>query len=100
MQRAYGRAKRTYSEFARRYDLTAQDFVTPATGLPSTGVKGFVDEAVEALGRVESELVVLQDSLMPIEVGDPELRAGMSEVRRLIDGLSERARGFVRTFGR
>jgi hypothetical protein len=100
VQLAYGRAKRTYTEFARRHGLIAREFTTAAPGLPSTGVKGFVEQAVEAIGQAENELVALQDSLMPIEVGDPELRAGMSEVRRLIDGLSQQARGFVRTFGR
>jgi hypothetical protein len=37
---------------------------------------------------------------MPIEVGDAELRAGLAEVRQLIDGLPPRAHGFLRTFGR
>ncbi|MFL5824084.1 MAG: hypothetical protein ACJ764_11660 [Solirubrobacteraceae bacterium] len=100
VQLAYGRAQRTYSEFARRHGLTTREFKTAPPGLPSTGVKGFVEQAMEAIGAAETELVALQDSLMPIEVGDPELRAGMSEVRRLIDGLSGRARAFVRTFGR
>jgi hypothetical protein len=100
VQRAYGRAKRTHTEFAGRHRLPEREFKTPSPGAPSTGVKGFIENAVDAIGHAESELVALQDSLMPIEVGDPELRAGLSEVRRLIDGLSQRAQGFVRTFGR
>jgi hypothetical protein len=100
VQRAYGRAKRTYSEFAGRHGLVAREFTSPSPGLPSTGVKGFIDDAVGAVAHAETELVALQDSLMPIEVGDPELRAGLSEVRQLIDGLSPHARAFVRTFGR
>ena len=100
LQLAYGRAKRTYTDFAGRHDLTTREFATAPEGLPSTGVKGFVEKAVEDIGHAETELVALQDSLMPIEVGDPELRAGMSEVRRLIDGISGEARSFVRTFGR
>jgi hypothetical protein len=63
-------------------------------------VKGFIENAVDAVGRAETELVALQDSLMPIEVGDADLRAGLTDVRGLIDGLSQRAHGFVRTFGR
>jgi len=35
-----------------------------------------------------------------IEVGDVGLRAALTEVRRLIDGLSQHARAFVSTFGR
>jgi hypothetical protein len=100
VQRAYGRAKRTHTAFAGRHRLPEREFKTPSPGAPSTGVKGFIENAVDAIGHAESELVALQDSLMPIEVGDPELRAGLSEVRRLIDGLSQRAQGFVRTFGR
>jgi hypothetical protein len=72
----------------------------PSPGLPSTGVQGFIQTAVDAVGAAETELVALQDSLMPIEVGDADLRAGLTEVRRLIDGFSQNARGFVRTVGR
>jgi hypothetical protein len=100
VQHAYGRARRTHTEFAGRHGLPARQFTTPAAAPPSTGVKGYVDDAVDAVVRAETELVALQDSLRPIEVGDPELRAGLAEVRELIDGLPGRARGFVRTFGR
>jgi len=44
--------------------------------------------------------VALQDSLLPVEVGDAELRAGMAEVRRQLGEVSRRAREFVRTLGR
>jgi phage shock protein A len=100
VQRAYGRAKATHEGFAGRHGLPQREFATPSAGVPSTGVKGFIDDAVEAIARAERELVALQDSLMPIEVGDAELRAGLTEVRQLIDGLTLRAREFVRTFGR
>lgn len=100
VQRAYGRAQRTHAEFAARHGLPGRDFQAPAPRAPSTGVKGFIESAVDAAGRAETELVALQDSLMPIEVGDPELRAGLAEVRELIGGLSAHARAFVRTIGR
>jgi hypothetical protein len=100
VQHSFGRAKRTHSEFARRHGLPERAFATPAPAAPSTGVKGFVEDAVEAVSRAETELVALQDSLMPIEVGDAELRAGLTEVRQLLDGVPERARGFLREFGR
>jgi hypothetical protein len=100
VQRAYGRAKRTHAQFAERHALTGRDLGTPPSRAPSTGVKGLIEAAVEAVGRAESELVALQDSLMPIEVGDAELRTGLREVRELIGGLPQRARAFVRTFGR
>src|SRR5437764_2940306 len=94
VQLAYGRAKRTHAEFARRYGLPGRDFAMASPGLPSTGVKGFIENAVDAVARAEAELVALQDSFMPIEFGDPDLRAGLTDVRRLIDGLSRDARAF------
>ena len=100
VQRAYGRAKRTHAEFAARHGLPGREFEMPSPGVPSTGVKGFIENAVGAVTHAETELVALQDSLMPIEFGDPELRAGLNEIRELIAGLSQRARAFVRTFGR
>src|SRR5581483_11174906 len=72
VQHAYGRARRTHTDFAMRHRLPTREFAAPPPGAPSTGVKGFVEEAVEAVAGAESELVALQDSLMPIEVGDPE----------------------------
>jgi hypothetical protein len=100
VQHAYGRAKRTYAQFAERHGLPAREFHTPTPGAPSIGVKGFVTNAVDAIGTAETELVALQDSLMPIEFGDPELRAGLTEVRELIGGVSRRATDILRTFGR
>ncbi len=100
VQRAYGRAQRDHAQFAARHGLAGREFNTPSSGLPSIGVKGFIENAVDAVGRAESELVALQDSLMPIEFGDRELRAGLTEVRQLIGGFSQRARELVRTFGR
>ena len=100
VQRAYGRAKRTHAEFAGRYGLSAREFTMPTPGAPSTGVRGFIQSALDAVERAELELVALQDSEIAIEVGDPELRSGLTEVRQLLDGLSQRARTFVRSFGR
>jgi hypothetical protein len=37
---------------------------------------------------------------MPVEVGVPELRAGLAEVRELVGDLRGRARQLVRTLGR
>jgi hypothetical protein len=100
LRRAYGRAKRAHAEFAARHGLPGRQFETPAPGAPSTGVKGFIEDAVEAVGRADTQLAEIQDSLMPIEVGDPELRAGLAEVRLLVGDVAPRARAFLRTFGR
>jgi hypothetical protein len=100
VQRAYGRGKRTHAEFAARHGLPGRKFEMRSPGVASTGVKGFIEVAVDAVGRAENELAGLQDSLMPIEFGDTYLRAGLTEVRELIGGFSQRARGVVRTYGR
>ena len=100
MQAAYGRAKRTHLGFAQRHGLPAGTF-TPATpGLPSTGVRGFVDAAVASVAEADAVLTELQDSMMPVEVGDPELRAGLADVRDLLGDVGGRAREFIRTLGR
>ncbi len=100
VQTAYGRVKRTHAEFAARHGLRARTFEPAVRGLPSQGVRGFVDGAVEAVGRADLALGTLQDSMLPVEVGDAELRAGLSEVRRLLGDVPARARQFVRVLGR
>ena len=100
VQAAYGRGKKTYAGFAQRQDLPTRTFAPAEPGLPSTGVRGFIDKAVEAVVEADSILSELQDSMAPVEVGDPELRAGLSEVRELLGDVSARAHEFTRTLGR
>jgi len=100
VQLAYGRARRTYAEFAARHGLPARTFQPASPGLPSIGAKVFIDNALIAVGRADNALVTLQDSLLPVEVGDPELRASLAELRELVGGLPHRARDLVRTIGR
>jgi hypothetical protein len=100
VQSAYGRAQRTYAGFAERHDLPRRTFESAPQGAPSTGVKGFIEATVEAAGRGDGELAALQDSMLPIEVGDAELRAGLQEVRELLGEVRGRARELVRTLGR
>ncbi len=38
--------------------------------------------------------------MLPIEAGDPELRASLAEIRELIDQLATPARAFLATLGR
>ncbi|MEA2420693.1 MAG: hypothetical protein QOE60_2899 [Thermoleophilaceae bacterium] len=100
IQLAYGRAKRTHTQFAARHGLPSRSFETASPGLPSTGAKGFIDEAVGAVGEADGALAALQDSLLPAEVGDAELRAGIAEVRELLGGVRQQARELQRTLGR
>jgi hypothetical protein len=100
VQLAYGRAKRTYAAFAGRHGLTTRGFDPQSAGLPSTGAKGFIDNAVTAIGSATAALATLQDSPMLLEVGDVELRKGVVEIRELIGDLPHRARELVRRLGR
>ena len=100
VQRAYGRAKRAHTEFAGRHDLPTRSFEAPAPGLPSTGARGFIDSAVAATTHADGALATLQDSMMPVEVGDTELRAALTEVRELLSHVRQNARELERTLGR
>jgi hypothetical protein len=100
VQRAYGRAKSTHAQFAERHGLPGRAFATPEPGIPSIGAKGFIDHAVDAAAEADSALGELQDSSLPTEVGDVDLRAGLAEVRELLGGMRQRARTLARTLGR
>ncbi|HEX8205901.1 MAG TPA: hypothetical protein VF587_07580 [Solirubrobacteraceae bacterium] len=100
VQSAYGRAKRTHTEFAARHALPPRSFASAPSGAASHGVKGFLEVAVEAVEESDSLLGELQDSMAPVEVGDPELRAGLAEVRQTLAAVTPRAAHFVSRFGR
>jgi hypothetical protein len=100
VQMAYGRAKRTHTEFARRHGLQAATFDAQPAGLPSQGAASFIARAVEAVGAADRTLADLQDSMLPVEAGDEELRAGLKSVREPLGGLPGKARDFLRGLGR
>jgi hypothetical protein len=100
VQRAYGRAKAAHVRFTDRHGLPAATFEQPSAGIPSTGARGFIDGAVDAVTRADGVLSTLQDSSLPTEVGDVELRAALTEVRGLLGGMRQRARELERTLGR
>jgi hypothetical protein len=99
VQLAYGRAQRTHARFASAYRLPERTFATPNPGLP-TDPRHAIEHAAEALRTADETLATLQDSMLPVEVGDPELRAGLAAVRDLIAPLPARSREVVRTLGR
>jgi hypothetical protein len=96
---ASGRAKRTYTEFAQRHGFPAKTFA-PGTARYVVGARGHIDNAVEALENADGLLSELQDSMLPIEVGDAEVRAGLNETRVLLGPLPGAARNLERTLGR
>ena len=89
-----------HAEFVSRHGLASRKFELPSPGLPSIGAKGFINGAIVAVGKADSALATLQDSMLPVEVGDAELRAGLAELRELVGSLPQRAREIVRTIGR
>ena len=100
MQGAYSRLRRTHSSFAERNGLPGREFAASSGGMHSGDPRVYVDRAVEAIERADHILSELQDSMMPVEVGDRELRDGLSEVRETIAELPSRARRLMRTQGR
>lgn len=99
-QVAYGRARRTHTSFAQRHGLPTRTFAPRAPAGTSGDGHATLDRAVEAIEAADHEIADLQDSLLPVEVGDPELRAGLAEVRTLLDRLPAKARELGRTIGR
>jgi hypothetical protein len=63
-------------------------------------VNAFVERAATASADADRRIAELQDSMLPIESGDAELRTGLSEVRELLDEIPGAARQFLRTLGR
>jgi hypothetical protein len=101
VQTALGRAKRTHADFAERHGLTAALQADQTTGVPpSAGARGNLDRAAETVAEAELILAELQDSMMPVEVGDAELRAGLADVRAAIAPVDGATQDFMRTLGR
>ena len=100
VQGAYGRARRAHSGFTQRHGLPAREFAPAIRGAPAHGVRGFIDEAAADVAAADAELAELQDSLLPVEVGDAELRADLSAVRTQLADVGRQARELTRTLGR
>jgi hypothetical protein len=100
IQLAYGRAKRTHSEFSGRYGIPPASFPEASPGLESQDARALIDRAATAARQADDEIATLQDSMLPVEVGDTELRAGLADVRSLIDPVPARATRLISTVGR
>ena len=99
VQAAYGRAKRTHTEFAQRHGLPTRTFA-PGAQMAPHGPQETLEAAIEAAADADDILAELQDSLSPVEVGDAELRAGLAEVRRHLDEVATRGPQLLRVLGR
>jgi hypothetical protein len=98
-QAAYGLLKRTLTEFAGRYGLPAPVFppsIIPAPTDPHSTLERVADDVQNA----DDALSELQDTLLPVEVGDGELRAGLSQTRVTITRVPAAAEELIHTLGR
>lgn len=99
-QAAYGRARRTHAAFAERTGMPGRTFTQPDPPAAWHGARSLVEDAADALGNADDILSELQDSLLPIEVGDTELRAGLSGVREVLGPLQSGADDVIRMLWR
>jgi hypothetical protein len=99
LQSAYGQLQRTHIEFANRVGLPAARFEAPALGAVQD-TRALIERAADSIQAAEDGLADLQDTLLPVEVGDRELRSGLSAVRTTIGPLPNACGEFVRTLGR
>ncbi len=99
-QQALARAQRTHTEFAAAHGLAQRSFAVGDVGHGNQTGHDLVERAAGAAREADRLLAELQDSMLPVDVGDPALRAGMSAVRELISSVPPRARDFLRTLGR
>lgn len=98
---AYARARRALTGFAARHDLQAGTASQPdSSGLHSADPRVYLERAIEASGRADAVIAELQDSLLPVEVGDQELRQDLSAVRGLLDRVPAEGQALLRTLGR
>lgn len=100
VQAAYGRAQRTRASFAERHRLTADPVAPASMGAPSGDPRVHLQRAIEALERADHVISEMQDSMLPVEVGDRELRDGLTAVRELIASAPGQGRQLLRLIGR
>jgi hypothetical protein len=101
VQAAYGRLKRGHAEFAARCGLPAASFVVAEPpGAPSGGAHGYLEAAIERVEHADDILSELQDSMLPVEVGDPDLRGAIADVRTRLGDMPARGHELLRTLGR
>jgi hypothetical protein len=100
VQGAYGRAQRTRSGFAERHQLSAAAVPSAMAGAPSGDPRVHVERAIGAIEQADHIIAEMQDSMLPVEVGDRELRDGLTEVRELIALAPGQARQLLRLIGR
>jgi hypothetical protein len=80
--------------------MRSGSFASGSPGPASQSVRDLIERAADATYEADQTIAELQDSLLPVEVGDPELRAGLSEVRETLGVVPVRTRELERGLGR
>jgi hypothetical protein len=99
LQAAYSALTHARGGFAGRYGLE----VAPPPPPPMPGLRDprvALANAATAIHDADDALGELQDSMLPVEVGDVELRNDLAHSRRLLDPLPAVCRALSRGFGR
>ncbi|MBV8431164.1 MAG: hypothetical protein JO244_08385, partial [Solirubrobacterales bacterium] len=99
-QAAYGRARRTRTGFAERYQLSPEPVAPVPAPAPSGDPRVHLERGIEALEQADHIIAEMQDSMLPVEVGDRELRDGLTETRELIAAAPAQGRQLLRLIGR
>ena len=100
VQGAYGRARRTSAGFAERHQLAVEPIATAASPPPSADPRIHLERAIDAVEQADGVVAEMQDSMLPVEVGDRELRDGLTEVREMIASAPRDGRQLLRMIGR
>ncbi|HEX3509908.1 MAG TPA: hypothetical protein VHT27_02295 [Solirubrobacteraceae bacterium] len=100
VQHAYGRARRAHAQFAERHELTATQPTAAPASAPAAGAHALIERAVGEVQAADAELGELQDSMLPVEVGDVQLREDLTAVRAGVGRAPAQARELLRTLGR
>ena len=77
----FARSIRGGVTFVRMVDGENRPVEQQPAGVSPTGATGFIHQAVESISEADRTLTGLQDSMLPVEVGDAALRSGLVEVR-------------------
>jgi hypothetical protein len=100
VQSAYGRLRRTHAEFAQRHRLPERRFDPGSPGTHTGDPRIYIERGLAAAQDAEQRLAELQDSMAPVDVGDPPLRAGLAETRTLLAEVPSRGARLLRGVGR
>ena len=100
VQTAFGRAQKAHAGFAERHGMEGRSFTAAARINATRGARALLEAALDELDEAELILTELQDSMMPVEVGDAELRSGLADVRRHLGEAQDAGGGFLSLMGR